>query len=129
MLTQSQSPYQDSGLREKTSILSLLEADHDATVIAEVTLIVVAPSESVAEPGQHKIKLCWPDGNVFGQGDIETSTNHKIPRIVARVVLAAARTASARSAAARSSLEVMALATSASKQGTAPRPDEGTTQE
>src|SRR5690348_5579842 len=78
---------------DKTSILSLLEPDHHAAVIAEVTLVVVAPSEGVAEPGQHKIKLCRPDGKVLGQGDIETSTNHKIPGIVARVVLAAARAA------------------------------------
>ena len=81
---------------DKTSILSLLEPDHHAAVIAEVALVVVARSEGVAEPGQHKIKLCRPDGKVFGQGDIEASPNHKIPGIVARVVRAAARAAGQR---------------------------------
>ena len=67
-------------------MLLLLEPDHNAAVVAEVALVGVAVGKTVAEPGQHKIKLCRPDGNVFGQGDIDSTTNDEIPGIVAWIV-------------------------------------------
>jgi len=70
----------------EASMLLLLEPDHNAAVVAEVALVVVAVGKTVAEAGQHKIKLSRPDGNVFGQGDIEPTTNDEIPGIVTGVV-------------------------------------------
>ena len=74
------------------SILSWLEPDHNTAVVAEVTLIVVALSKVVAEPSQYKIKLRRANSEVLSQGNIETSANHEIPGIVARVIRKGAST-------------------------------------
>ena len=62
---------------------SQLEAKNDASVVPEVALVVIAASKGVAKPSQHEIKLHRSDGNGFAQGDVESSANHEIPRIIA----------------------------------------------
>ena len=42
---------------------SQLEPENDASVVPEVALVVVASRKGIAEAGQHKIKLRWPDGD------------------------------------------------------------------
>ena len=62
---------------------SQLEAKNDASVVPEVTLVVIPARKGVAKPSQHEIKLHRSDGNGFVQGDVESSANHEIPRIIA----------------------------------------------
>jgi hypothetical protein len=61
-----------------------LEPKNDSSPIAEIALVLVALSKTVAEPRQHKIKLCRPDGERFGHGNIDSSTDDEIEGIVAR---------------------------------------------
>ena len=64
---------------------SELKPENDASEVAEVTLVVIAPSIRVSEASQHKIKLSWPNGDRFAQGDVDSSANDEVPGIVAGV--------------------------------------------
>jgi hypothetical protein len=61
-----------------------LEPENDSSVVPEVALVVVATTKAIAESSQHKIKLCRPNGDRFGQWDVDSSSNNEIPSIVAR---------------------------------------------
>ena len=69
----------------KTTICQL-EAENDTSVVPEVALVVIATRKGAAKPSQHEIKLCRSDGNGFAQGDIDSSTNDEIPRIIAWIL-------------------------------------------
>jgi hypothetical protein len=60
-----------------------LEPENDSSVVPEVALVVIATSKAIAEPSQHKIKLCRPNGDGFAQRDVDSSANNEIPSIVA----------------------------------------------
>ena len=63
---------------------SQLEPENDARVVAEVALVVVASGKVVAEASQNKVNFRRPNGDGFGQGYVESSTNDEIKGIVAR---------------------------------------------
>jgi hypothetical protein len=69
----------------------LLEPKNDSSPIAEIALVLVALSETVAEPRQHKIKLCGPDSDGFGHWNVDPTTYDEIEGIVARVRSGSAR--------------------------------------
>jgi hypothetical protein len=60
-----------------------LEPERDTGLIPEVALIVVATCKAGAESGQHIIKLCGPNGNRFGEGNIDASADYEIKGVVA----------------------------------------------
>jgi len=64
------------------SVSSLKPKNH-ASSVAKIALVLVALSKVVAEPCQYKIKLCRPDGDGLGHGNIDPSTQNEIPRIIA----------------------------------------------
>lgn len=71
-------------LKTTTCYRSQLEPENDARVVAEVALVVVAASKTVAKASQKKINLRRPNGDRFAQRDVESSTNDEIKGIVAR---------------------------------------------
>src|SRR5262249_16290533 len=62
------------------------EPENNTRVVAEIALVLLSLGKGVTEPGEHKIKLRGPDGEVSVHRNVEASPNDKIPGIVARVV-------------------------------------------
>jgi hypothetical protein len=69
---------------ESVLLLAQLEPESNASLVPEVTLIVVTMRKGIAKAGQHVVKLHWPDGDVFVDRYVDTSANDEIKRIVAR---------------------------------------------
>ncbi len=59
------------------------ESEDNTAVVAKIALILIALSETIAEAGQHKIKLRRPDRNVSADWDINSATNDEIKSVVA----------------------------------------------
>jgi len=73
-------------LPDESVLSSFSEPENDAGVISKIALVIVAGSKAVAKSGQYKINLCWAYGDILCHGDIDTSTDDKIPRVIAGVV-------------------------------------------
>jgi hypothetical protein len=61
-----------------------LKPELNACLISEIALIVVSVGEGVAKASKQIIKFNRADRNLWGQRNIEASTNNEIEGIVAR---------------------------------------------
>jgi hypothetical protein len=69
----------------------LLEPENGAALVAEITLVLVATCEAIAEAGEHEIELCGPDSNRFGNRNINASAQDEREGIIAWVRRSGAR--------------------------------------
>lgn len=49
----------------RTGSCSMLEPEHNSCVIAEIALVIIAATETVPKPSEHKIELGRPDSDRF----------------------------------------------------------------
>lgn len=70
--------------KQRSHWRSELEPENDASVVSEVTLVVITLSKIIAEAGQYIINLRHPNGDGFAQRDVQSSANDEVKSIVAR---------------------------------------------
>jgi hypothetical protein len=76
---------------KESSKCLLLEPENDATLVAEITLVLVAVCESIVKASEHEIELCRPDSNRFGHWNIDASTQDEGEGIIAWIRRTSAR--------------------------------------
>src|ERR1700740_1531693 len=63
--------------------VSALKPEDNASVVAEITLIIIAAAKPVPKPRQHIVDLGSPDSDRFCQRYVQTSADHETPGVIA----------------------------------------------